>query len=236
MAFSAQVECLCKVLSPSPLFFFFAFFRAVCAAYVSSQARSQVRAAAASLHHSHRNTRSELHLWPTSHLMAINPWARPGLKPTSSWILVRFITTEPQGNSLSYPFFNGYNELLVRTIYKPQFIHLHYHQTELLLRCPVCRAACLLSFSNVSISFIFSLNVLRTFSLYSLLSPYLRQDYLHSNFYIYLIKYAFLWLFNIISYTYVRLPKASHLFRVAWYSMKHHSFIQYIFIISHFFS
>ena len=38
----------------------------------------------------------ELHLWPTPHLMAtsdhLTHWARPGIKPTSSWILVRFLT------------------------------------------------------------------------------------------------------------------------------------------------
>ena len=32
---------------------------------VSFQARSQIRAAAANLHHGHRNMRYELHLWPT---------------------------------------------------------------------------------------------------------------------------------------------------------------------------
>ena len=38
------------------------FFRAVAEAYGGSQARSRIRAAAASLHHSHSNTRSEPHL------------------------------------------------------------------------------------------------------------------------------------------------------------------------------
>ena len=39
--------------------FFFFFFRATKAASGSSQARSQIRAAVASLHHSHSNARSE---------------------------------------------------------------------------------------------------------------------------------------------------------------------------------
>ena len=39
-------------------------------AYGSSQARGQIRAAAAGLHHSHSNTRSELRLQPTLPLMA----------------------------------------------------------------------------------------------------------------------------------------------------------------------
>ena len=46
-------------------FFFFFFFRAIPAAYGGSQARSWIRDAAAGLHHSHSNTGSKLHLWPT---------------------------------------------------------------------------------------------------------------------------------------------------------------------------
>ena len=60
---------------------------------------------------------SELHLWPytTSHgnTRSLTPWARPEIKPASSWILIRFITTEPQQellgesslNFLSFPYF-----------------------------------------------------------------------------------------------------------------------------------
>jgi len=40
-------------------------------AYGSSQAKGQIRTAAASLHHSYSNTRSELHLGPTPQLMAM---------------------------------------------------------------------------------------------------------------------------------------------------------------------
>ena len=55
-------------------FFFFVFFffppRAAPAAYESSQARGQIGATAAGLHHSHSNARSELLLWPTPQLTA----------------------------------------------------------------------------------------------------------------------------------------------------------------------
>ena len=51
-----DVGCFC-------LFFFLC--RAASSAYGSSQARSQVRAAAAGLHHSHRNTECEPPLRPT---------------------------------------------------------------------------------------------------------------------------------------------------------------------------
>ena len=68
------------------------FFRDVCA-YRSSQARGQVGATAAGLCHSHSNTVSEcvcnLH---TAHGNAgsLTQWARPGIKPASSWLLVIF--------------------------------------------------------------------------------------------------------------------------------------------------
>ena len=48
----------------------FFLFRATPAAYGSSQARAQIRAAAASLHHSQSNTRSKPHLQSTSNLAA----------------------------------------------------------------------------------------------------------------------------------------------------------------------
>ena len=47
--------------------FFLPFFRATLAAY---GARGQIRATAASLHHSHSNSGSELHLRPTPQLTA----------------------------------------------------------------------------------------------------------------------------------------------------------------------
>ena len=54
-------------------FFFIIFFRAAPAAYGSSQATGRTGAAAASLchSHSHNHTGSELHLQPTSQLMAM---------------------------------------------------------------------------------------------------------------------------------------------------------------------
>ena len=60
--------------------FFFLLFRATPSVYGNSQARGRIRAAATSLRHSHSNTRFLIH------------WLRPGIKPTSSWILVRLVT------------------------------------------------------------------------------------------------------------------------------------------------
>ena len=52
-------------------FFFFFLFRATDVAYGDSQARGQIGAMAAGLHHSHSNTGSELHLRYTPQLMAM---------------------------------------------------------------------------------------------------------------------------------------------------------------------
>ena len=62
--------------------FFFLLFRATPAAHGSSQARGQIGATAAGLCHS--NTRYLIH------------WARPGIEPTTPWLLVGFVSTEPQ--------------------------------------------------------------------------------------------------------------------------------------------
>ena len=59
---------------------FFFLFMATPVAYESSQARGWIRTAAASLHHSHSNAGSLTH------------WARTGMEPASSWILVGFLT------------------------------------------------------------------------------------------------------------------------------------------------
>ena len=77
-------------------FFFFSLFRAAPMAYGGTQARDWIGAVAAGLHNSHSNSRSELHLQPTPQLMVmLDPYPtepRPGVKPVSSWMLVRFIS------------------------------------------------------------------------------------------------------------------------------------------------
>ena len=78
-------------------FFLFLFFLSFCwaalAVYGGSQARGQIGAVTASLNHSHSNTRSPTH------------WSRPGIKPASSWILVRFVSAEPPQELQAWPFF-----------------------------------------------------------------------------------------------------------------------------------
>ena len=54
--------------------------------YGNSQARNRIRATAATsqLHHSNSNAGSLTHT------------VRPGIEPTSSWMLVRFVSPAPQ--------------------------------------------------------------------------------------------------------------------------------------------
>ena len=63
---------------------FFWLLRATPAAYGSSQARVQQQLG----------------------IQAMSVTARPEIKPTSSWIIVRFVTTEPHGNSWNFSLFS----------------------------------------------------------------------------------------------------------------------------------
>ena len=77
----------------------FLLFRAKGVAYGGSQARGWIGAAAARLRHS--SARSEPRLGPTyttahSNTGSLSHWSRSGIQSTSSWILVGFVTTEPQ--------------------------------------------------------------------------------------------------------------------------------------------
>ena len=78
---------------------FFFSSRAALVPYWSSQARQPIGAAAAGLHHSHSNARSELHLWPTAaygKTRSSPHWAGSEIELVSSWILVGFVTAEPK--------------------------------------------------------------------------------------------------------------------------------------------
>ena len=69
-------------------------------AYGSSQARGLIRATAASLHHSHSNARSKrvcgVPYRDHGNARSLTHCTRPEIEPTSSWILVRFVSTAPQ--------------------------------------------------------------------------------------------------------------------------------------------
>ena len=97
---SHRSRCIIDPAGPqqelSLLLIFFFFFTAAPVAYGSSEARGQIRVAAAGLCHTHSNSGSELPLWPAPQLIAmpdpLTHWVRPGMEPTSSWILVGFLT------------------------------------------------------------------------------------------------------------------------------------------------
>ena len=76
----SDVEHLLAICILSPFLCFALLFRAPPAAYEGSQARDQIRAAAASVHYSYSNAGY------------LTYGARPGMEPTSSWILVGFLT------------------------------------------------------------------------------------------------------------------------------------------------
>ena len=77
------------------IFFFFCLFRATHMTYGSSQARDWIWAAVAGLHHSH--SKIGFYLSPVCDLHHSSwHWVGPGIKPASSWILIGFITAEPQ--------------------------------------------------------------------------------------------------------------------------------------------
>ena len=68
--------------------------RAAPTAYRGSKARGLIGAVAAGLHHIHSNVGSALSLQPTTtahgNVISLTHWARPGIKPATSWFLVGF--------------------------------------------------------------------------------------------------------------------------------------------------
>ena len=79
-------------------FCFFNLFSAAGATYGNSQARGQIRAATAGQQPQQLGIWAGSATYTTDHSHARFPthWMRPGIKRTSSWILVRLISTEPQ--------------------------------------------------------------------------------------------------------------------------------------------
>ena len=89
-------------------FFFFAFFRVTAMAYGSSQDRGWIGAVAAGLRHSHSSVgiQAASANYTTVHgnTGSLTHWARKGIKPASSWILVGFVSTEPWWELLNSSF------------------------------------------------------------------------------------------------------------------------------------
>ena len=87
------------------LYFIFCLFRATPAGYGGSQARSQIRAVATSMSQpQQRQFRATSAIYTTAHdnARSVTNWARSGIKPVSSWILVRFVSPEKTWEILFY--------------------------------------------------------------------------------------------------------------------------------------
>ena len=83
-----------------PIFFSFFFLRATCAAYKSSQARGHIRTAATRFKPHPRPQPQQHQIQATSatystacsNMGSLTHWARPGIEPSSLWMLVGFLT------------------------------------------------------------------------------------------------------------------------------------------------
>ena len=94
----------------------FSFFRAIPVEYGSSQAGGPIRASAAGLHHIHSNTGSDPYTTAHGNAGSLTHQVGPRIELAFSWILVRYVTTEPIWRSpLVY--------LLLENIL---IFHLHY--------------------------------------------------------------------------------------------------------------
>ena len=98
------------------LFVCFFLFRTAPGAYGCSQARGQIRVAPAGLHHNHSNMGSKPYLWPMLQFAAmwgsLTYWARPGIKPASSWTLRRVLNLLSHNRNSRVLIFDGKEHLL----------------------------------------------------------------------------------------------------------------------------
>ena len=85
----------CRIAGSYGNFFFFLLFRAAPTEYGGSQTRGLIGATAAGL----CKAGSKPSPWPTAHgnARSLTHWEGPGIEPESSWILVGFVSAEPQG-------------------------------------------------------------------------------------------------------------------------------------------
>ena len=109
------------------VFFFFFFLGATTAAYGSSQARSQIKAAAAGLHHSLQQCQIWAVIYTTacSNIRSLTHWWRPGIKPTSSGILFGFLNRNSIFMVILKSFYANYN-IWITSVFASGFLILDY--------------------------------------------------------------------------------------------------------------
>ena len=108
----ASQICFCWATIVTPNFFFFSF-RAAPAAYESSQARGWIGAPSACLHHIRIWAAPETYTTAQGSARSLTHWVRPRMEPTTSWLLVSFVTAEPRQELLS----SGFNSVLFFDVY-----------------------------------------------------------------------------------------------------------------------
>ena len=120
-------------------------------AYGSSQARDIIRAEAASLPHSHSNTRSKLCLWPTQQQI-LNPLSEGRDWTLSSWILVWFVTAKPLQELPMLPFFICKSYLAWCWGHRATCMHVHkcFCTNKCTVGCGFFWLVDFLSFKNIS--------------------------------------------------------------------------------------
>ena len=89
-------------------FFFFFLFTVAPVTYGHSQARGQIRAAAASIHQPQQHqiwAASETFTTICSNARSLTYWLRPGVKPASSWTLCQVLNQLSHNGNASYQCF-----------------------------------------------------------------------------------------------------------------------------------
>ena len=112
-------------------------------AYGGSQARGPIGAVATGLHHSHSNARSKLNLRPTLQLTAtpiLNPLSEARDRTASSWILVRFVSAEPQREIPRFNVFNHKYHSIIEPLnaFVPNFFEHIYTHTHICVYVHIC--------------------------------------------------------------------------------------------------
>ena len=107
------------------------FFRATLAAYGGSQARGWIEATAAGLQPQHGQIQATSVTYTTAHdnARSLAHWTRPGIKPASSWILVRFVSAEPWQELrflfFHYGWFTVFCQFLLYSIVTQSHTYIH---------------------------------------------------------------------------------------------------------------
>ena len=123
------------------------FFRAAWAACGSSQARGQIRAAAAGLQPQQHQIQvaSSIYTTPHGNAGSLTHWVGPGIGPTSSWILVGFVTAKPRQELPQCILMASYKSLSLIS----QFLPSHKTVSEFITLKTWQHASCILYLSFI---------------------------------------------------------------------------------------